>query len=127
MLYLWDTNIVIQFLAGSFPENARLFLTSISNEEPSLSVVTQIVALSFNFFSINDELIMNSFIDGSKIIPLNDSIILRTIELRKSIRIKLPDAIIAATALVYDFVLITRNTSDFKNIEGINLLNPIQL
>ena len=38
--------------------------------------------------------------------------------------IKLPDAIIAATALVYDLTLISRNVSDFKNIEGLKVLNP---
>jgi predicted nucleic acid-binding protein len=40
---------------------------------------------------------------------------------------KLPDAIIAATALVYDLTLITRNTSDFKNMEGLKVINPFDL
>jgi predicted nucleic acid-binding protein len=38
--------------------------------------------------------------------------------------IKLPDAIIAATALVYELTIITRNTKDFEKIEGLNVINP---
>ncbi|MCF8232854.1 MAG: hypothetical protein K9J27_11755 [Bacteroidales bacterium] len=39
-------------------------------------------------------------------------------------KIKLPDAIIAATSLVYDLTLITRNSTDFKNIDELRLINP---
>jgi predicted nucleic acid-binding protein len=37
---------------------------------------------------------------------------------------KVADAIIAATALVFDFTLITRNTEDFKGIAGLKISNP---
>ncbi len=37
---------------------------------------------------------------------------------------KIPDAVVAATALVYEANLVTRNTGDFKNIPGVSLLNP---
>jgi len=48
----------------------------------------------------------------------------KTADLRKKHVIKLPDAIIAATALIYELALISRNVSDFKNIEGLQLINP---
>ncbi|MBS1751893.1 MAG: hypothetical protein JST63_18485 [Bacteroidetes bacterium] len=44
--------------------------------------------------------------------------------MRKTYNIKLPDAIIAATALSYELILITRNTIDFKNINNLKLINP---
>ena len=40
----------------------------------------------------------------------------KVIELRQTTAIKLPDAIIAATALVHDLTLWTHNTDDFKNV-----------
>jgi predicted nucleic acid-binding protein len=46
------------------------------------------------------------------------------IRIRKSIRIKVPDAIIAATALERDAVLMTRNDADFKAVEGLTIVNP---
>ena len=48
----------------------------------------------------------------------------KTAELRKMYKIKLPDAIIAATALVYDLTLITRNTNDFRHIEFLQMIDP---
>jgi len=55
---------------------------------------------------------------------LDDAITLKTIDLRKSKKIKLGDAIIAATALVHNLILISRNTADFINIEGLDIIDP---
>jgi predicted nucleic acid-binding protein len=48
----------------------------------------------------------------------------RAIELRRQRRMSLADSIIAATALLYDFPLVTRNVDDFKHISGLQLINP---
>lgn len=61
------------------------------------------------------------------VIELEQPIKLQAAELRKVHRIKLPDAIIAATALVHGFKLITRNIADFKNIPNLELINPWEL
>jgi predicted nucleic acid-binding protein len=50
-----------------------------------------------------------------------------SILIRKKHKTKLPDAIIAATALVYDLTLITRNTSDFKCIAELKTIDPHSL
>lgn len=50
--------------------------------------------------------------------------ILQTIEVRKNYRIKLPDAIIAATAMVHGFTLVSRNDADFGKITGLKYWNP---
>ena len=42
-------------------------------------------------------------------------------------KIKTPDAIIASTAIVNGLTLITRNTKDFKNIEGLKIIDPYEL
>jgi len=47
----------------------------------------------------------------------------KVVEIRKHHRIKLPDAIIAATAMAGNLVLISRNTDDFKNLD-LKVLNP---
>jgi predicted nucleic acid-binding protein len=58
---------------------------------------------------------------------INQAIALRAIGIRQQHNIKLPDSIIAATALVNNQILISRNTSDFQNIEGLQLINPYAL
>jgi len=40
---------------------------------------------------------------------------------------KLPDAIIAATAIFHNFTLLTRNVDDFKNISFLHILNPWEI
>lgn len=58
---------------------------------------------------------------------LDETIIVKAIELRRNHKTKLPDAIIAATAIVYDVTLITRNTKDFQNITELKTVNPHDL
>jgi predicted nucleic acid-binding protein len=52
-------------------------------------------------------------------------VIVKAVELRQQKRMGLADAIIAATALVHALPLVTRNTMDFQNIEGLRLINPV--
>lgn len=47
--------------------------------------------------------------------------------MRRKYKTKLPDAIIAATALVHNLTIISRNTADFKNIEGLKVLDLYNL
>jgi predicted nucleic acid-binding protein len=49
----------------------------------------------------------------------------KVIELRQATNIQLPDAVIAATALVNNLVLWTHNTEDFKNVSKLQLFDPM--
>ena len=62
----------------------------------------------------------------ANILTLVDKIVEETIQIKQTKKIKLPDAIIAATALHHNMELITNNSKDFK---GINLIvhEPIML
>jgi predicted nucleic acid-binding protein len=55
------------------------------------------------------------------------NIALKVIELRLQYKTKLPDAIIAATAMFYNLTVITRNILDFNKIEGIKILDLYSL
>jgi len=55
---------------------------------------------------------------------INPDSVKRTISIRKQFKIKLPDAIIAATSMYYNITLITRNIDDFKRINNLQTLNP---
>ena len=57
----------------------------------------------------------------------NKNIIDRCIALRKLKRIALPDAIIAATAITHKLIIISRNTKDFADIEGLVVIDPYSL
>jgi predicted nucleic acid-binding protein len=86
-----------------------------------ISVISKMEFLGFPFNSDEKEQAVR-LLEFASIKPLNDEIVQRVIEIRQEKRIKLPDAIIAATATEYNSILVTRNTSDFKllNLETYN-------
>jgi predicted nucleic acid-binding protein len=51
-------------------------------------------------------------------------VIERTIQIRKSERIKVPDAPIAASAETAQAMLVTRNTGDFQRAPGLTVVHP---
>jgi len=123
--YLWDTNIVIYYLQNQFPLPAEKFIDSIVNNfQPTISIVTEIELLCWKMASETDNLLIKKFIANSTVYELSNEIKLKTIEIRKQSGLKLPDAIIAATALTQNLNLISRNLNDFKKISGLELINP---
>gem|GEM_PF-6793826 len=66
---------------------------------------------------------MQQFVQSVRVLPLDEPVIWETIRLRQQKVAKVPDSVIAATALVHDLMLITRNTKDFKRVPGLALLD----
>jgi predicted nucleic acid-binding protein len=60
-----------------------------------------------------------------QMIPLETPILDKAIELRQKYRLKLGDSLIAASALLFNLELQTRNISDFTKIPDLKLFNPI--
>ncbi len=127
MKYLLDTNTIIGFLHGLIPPQGVIFLNPIVDDNPKISVITQMEILGFDFPTFEEENITEIFVNASTVLDLNSSIISKTIQIRKQQKIKLPDAIIAATAVVNNLILITRNIQDFKNIEELKMSNPFEM
>ena len=121
--YLIDTNALIDYLGMKLPEKGMSFLNEVVDVVPYLSVISKIELLGFNTTE-EQYAVLSSFIADSVVFDLSDKVVEKCIELRKKTRIKLPDAIIASTALVYDLKLISRNTSDFNHIGGLVTINP---
>ena len=121
--YLIDTNIIIDYLNGNLQPPAKLFLRKVVNESPKLSIISKIELLSFKTEEESYRLIY-SFVECSLVHELSKEVANTAIQIRLQKRIKIADAIIAATALVFDFTLLTRNTEDFKGITGLRVNNP---
>jgi predicted nucleic acid-binding protein len=115
--YLLDSNTIIDYTSRLLPASAMSEIDVIINEKFITSIVVKIEVLGFN--GPKDKMKqLGVFIGLAEVTPLNDTIADQTIELRKKHKkLGLGDAIIAATALVYNFTIITRNTTDFKNID----------
>ena len=119
--YLIDSNSVIDFLNSSLPKTG---IDLLLNVEPVISIISQIEIFSKQNIPPNELEALNAFVVNSIIYPVDETIAIKTIALRSVNKIKLADAIIAATALHYKLTLITHNTSDFINIKGLRLIDP---
>lgn len=121
--YLIDSNIVIDFSANLIPKKGSSLLAICFDEEPIISVINKIELLGYHL--VTDE--VKDLVNASLVIGLTDEIVDQTIQIRKQYKMKLPDAVIAATAITSDLILLSRNTVDFSRIKGLNCLNPYKL
>ena len=121
--YLIDNNVISNYFSNAFSERAMSLLANLIDNVPNLSVITKIEALSWRNPNVTKENIVRIFVNSSNIIPLTDTIVEKCIDIRRNCKVKTPDAIIAATALVNDFILITSD-SDFNPIPNLKLINP---
>lgn len=117
--YLIDTNVVIDFLVNRLSPTNRKLVVHCIDDDPCISIISKIELLGFRLVTSE----IKDFVKSSLVIGLTDEIVDQTISLRKSYKIQLPDAIIALTAIVSDFTLLTRNFSDFKRIKDLNVLD----
>ena len=124
--YLIDSNAVSDYLAGKLSDSATDFMNQLVDEQSVLSIILRIELLGFNAPKADADL-LRDFVAESLVIDLNEEVILGTIALRKSRKIKLPDAIIAATALVNNLTLLTHNTKDFAAIAGLTVMDSYAL
>lgn len=125
--YILDTNTVIDYVGDKLPQDSGLAMDKLVNDELNISIIVRIETLGFN----GDESEMQKlkdFLSLAKIYYVDDLIADKTIDLRKTYRkLKLGDAIIAATALTNNLTLISRNTKDFEDISGLTCINPYEL
>ena len=121
-MYLLDSNVVIDFCNAKLPPNAKDLWQNI---EPNISVITQIELFSSSKIPELERLKLTQFVEIATVYDrLTLEIINHAIHIRQKYKKPLPDAIIAATALAYRLILISRNISDFAHIEGLTVTDP---
>ena len=104
---LFDTNILIDYLSG-IPQ-ARLEMERYSQR--AISIITWMEVMAGT--TQEDEKQIRAFLLTFSVQPVTSEVAERAFDLRRQRKIKLPDAIIQATAQVEDRLFITRNTRDF--------------
>ncbi len=117
--YLLDTNVILDFMGNKLPVKSKVLLSEIIDDQINLSAVNKMELLGFA--KVEQEIV--DFVNFSEVYPIDDEVIDKTIVLRKKYKIKLPDAVIAATAIVNEFTLVSHNFKDFQKIEELNYIN----
>ena len=135
MKYLLDTNVISEMYKPQYNKKVKTFIDSIPLNNFYLSVIT-IGEMCYGVEKLpvnkkKHELLLLVYIKipelfKNRIISIDKELSLEWGKMRARSTRTLPiaDSQIAATALLYNMTLVTRNTNDFEDIEGINLLNP---
>ena len=105
--YLTDTNAIQDYLQEAYPEKGLIKMDRVLAIEANISIISKIEILSYKPEDDNFAKRLQSFVDASNLFYLDEDVVENTIKLRKEYRMKIGDAIIAATAQLYDFTVIT--------------------
>jgi predicted nucleic acid-binding protein len=105
---LLDTNVIVDFLKQN---NAAFDLSSLFlQHECFTSVIVKMELLKYPDITADEERIIHDFFRLVPIMSFNELIENETITLSRSTKLKLPDAIIGATAIVYGAEIVTRDS-----------------
>lgn len=124
--YLIDTNAMIDYLGKKLSVSGMEFMNDVIDVIPNISIITKIEVLGFNTKEEHYQTLEN-LMDDARIMELTSEVADMSIIIRKTSKIKLPDAIIAATAIVNNLTLITHNKKDFKNITGLEIFDAHEI
>lgn len=108
---LFDTNILIDYLGGVHAAKTELA----RYKYKAISTITWMEVLVGT--TSDDESVIRSWLNSFEVIALDTAIANRAVEIRKQRRIRLPDAIVWASAQVHSLLLVSRNTKDFPEDE----------
>ena|ERR1700742_1042652 len=124
--YLIDSNVISNYFAGIFEEKATQFIGNVLDKVPNLSVITVIEALCWRIADKSKENIVKAFVEEANILYIDHNIASQCVAIRLSKKIKLPDAVIAATAMVHRMTLLTSD-HDFHQIPSLSIMDPYAL
>ena len=118
-----DSNIISSYFTEVLQEASMQFVANVIDKTPNLSVITKIEALSWVNLDKTKEAILRAFIADANVLYLTPRIVDECVKIRRSKKIKTPDATIAATAITHNMVLLTSD-HDFDNIPRLQVIDP---
>lgn len=124
--HVFDSNILIYHINGLLDSEMEQALCRCFEHPAYISTITVMEVLSWPGHSDESVVVASAFLEVFDEIAIDTEIKNIAIKIRRECRLKLPDAIIAATALHLGLPLITRNTKDFKSIPEVKLINPFE-
>ena len=105
--YLLDTNYILGLVKGQQEVVTDITSKGTCGELYGFSSVSRMEALGFPVISQEEERVISELLDNLTYYPITINIEIATIQLRRQYKLKLPDAIILATALTHSLQLLT--------------------
>lgn len=117
---LVDSNIIIY---AALPEHGDL-REFIAEHAPAVSAISYVEVLGYHRLTDGERRFFEQFFSAAAILALSQTVLDRAVRLRQLKKMTLGDSLVAATALVHELTLVTRNEKDFDHIPNLFLLNP---
>lgn len=115
-----DTNIVIYFLKGD-EQIREILIEELRGLPVFVSVITETELLAYPSLTDRDEEAVNSFLEKTILIPVDSRVARLAAMFRRRRKISLGDGLIAATAVLTQTVLLSRNVKDFQVIPELRI------
>src|SRR3989344_3832179 len=121
IVYTLDTNAIIYYLNGD--KDAVQFLNKILARPVTLYVSAMVEIELFSSKNVSQIELSNieAILETTFNVPIDSRVAKLAAKLRRDFNIKIPDSAIAATALLTNTTLITRNDKDFRKIPDLKL------
>ena len=124
MKYLLDSNALIY--AARPDALSAAFRPWVKHPEAAVSAVSRVEVLGFTRLTAADARAFAAMFLVLPQLPITDPILNLAVSIRQQMRLKTPDAIVAATALFHGLELITAD-SDFARVTGLVVVNPLSV
>jgi hypothetical protein len=122
MRWLLDSNVFIE-AAGGVPSASRVLEQATASEWCGFSAISRLEIFSFPSLTPADQQTFETLLSQFIEVPVSGQVVSEAIRIRRLVRMKTPDAIIAASALVNQAALVTRNVADFKRAPGLTVID----
>jgi hypothetical protein len=122
--WLLDSNVLMGYLNHDPTPGFANRVESCFAEGAAISIISYIEVLGWRGHDERSRSAAQQLLEGLLTIDLTPFVVERTIALRRQHAIKLPDAVIAASALIQGLTLVTRNVKDFERVQGLVVDNP---
>jgi predicted nucleic acid-binding protein len=119
---VFDSNLLIY----SNLEEYKYLRALLRSPDVYVSAVSNVEVLGFHKITDVDKAYFEALFRRIPQIVITDEILDKAVELRQKKRMSAGDAIIAATAVIHNATLYTRNTKDFEFLTDIKTYNPIE-
>jgi len=122
MAFLLDSNLIIYSYSNEY-EYLRKFIIDGSS---AVSEISRVEVLGYHALKTDEEEYFKDVFEYLPIILPDQDIFNKAIEIRKKYNLKLGDSLIAATALIHDLEIYTRNLNDFERVKKLKCINPMR-
>lgn len=122
-MLVFDSSVLILFLNDALPaETVDLFKNSLQAGTAVISTIVRAEVLAWSGHSVASLQAAIALLDICQLIPVTLAVADEAARIRRETGLKLPDALIAATALLQAATLVTANGKDFRRVPHLTLI-----